>query len=191
MNIYHRRLCRSAGWNAVVRDYIVPDTLAGLDVGKDVLEIGPGFGATTAVLAESCELLTALEYDRRLARRLQRLYPQVTVNQGDGAAMPFEDGRFSAVVCFTMLHHLPNRERQDLLFAEARRVLKPGGVFAGSDTLGGWRTRLIHLADTYVPLDRVQLPGRLRSAGFTDITIPQGHPGLHFAARRGPTPSSA
>ncbi|MFZ0041798.1 MAG: class I SAM-dependent methyltransferase, partial [Solirubrobacteraceae bacterium] len=33
--------------------------------------------------------------------------------QGDATRMPFEDQRFSAVVCFTMLHHIPSRNLVD------------------------------------------------------------------------------
>ena len=51
--------------------------------------------------------------------------------------MPFADATFSAVVCLTMLHHLPDPELQDRLFAEVHRVLGPGGVFCGSDNQVG------------------------------------------------------
>ncbi|GHF16232.1 hypothetical protein GCM10010359_17110 [Streptomyces morookaense] len=45
---------------------------------------------------------------------------------GGGTHMPFADGRFDSVVCFTMLHHVPTPAAQDRLFAEAHRVLRPG-----------------------------------------------------------------
>jgi hypothetical protein len=44
------------------------------------------------------------------------------VNQcpaGDATAMSLPDNAFSAVVCFTMLLHLPSAEAQNNLFAEA------------------------------------------------------------------------
>jgi len=40
--------------------------------------------------------------------------------------MPFEDGSFDVVTCFAVLHHLFSFKG---LVKEARRVLKPGGVF--------------------------------------------------------------
>jgi hypothetical protein len=45
MNLIHRWLCSSARWNKVVETYILPWTLEGLNLGSDVLEVGPGPGA--------------------------------------------------------------------------------------------------------------------------------------------------
>jgi hypothetical protein len=50
-------------------------------------------------------------------------------------------------------------------------MLEPGGVFAGSDGVPALLFRLIHIADTYNPIAPKDLPGRLRSAGFTDVRI--------------------
>jgi SAM-dependent methyltransferase len=72
-------------------------------------------------------------------------------------------------VCFTMLHHVPTVRLQDQLFAEAFRVLRPGGVFAGSDRLPSLPFRLIHLGDVYNPVTAEDLRARLGQAGFTDI----------------------
>src|SRR3954451_2809076 len=47
----------------------------------------------------------------------------------DGVRLPFEDGSFDAVYCKQVLEHV--REPGPLL-AEVSRVLRPGGVFAGS-----------------------------------------------------------
>ena len=104
-------------------------------LGDEVLEFGPGFGATTRVLARRCDKLTVLELDDGYCRRLRaQLGEKVTVTQGDATRMPFEDQRFSTVAYFTMLHHVPSRELQDRALAEAMRVLRHGGLFAGSDS---------------------------------------------------------
>jgi ubiquinone/menaquinone biosynthesis C-methylase UbiE len=42
------------------------------------------------------------------------------------------DAAFDGVVCFTMLHHVPSALLQYRLLAEVARVLRPGGVFAGT-----------------------------------------------------------
>ena len=56
-----------------------------------------------------------------------------------------------------MLHHLDPPALQDRAFAEVARVLRPGGCFAGTDSLGVGRLfKLIHIGDT-LALDR---PGR-------------------------------
>ena len=82
-----------------------------MDLGDEVLEIGPGFGATTRVLARRDGALSVLELEPRYCERLRReLGDRVGVVQGDATKMPFADGRFSGVVCFTMLHHLPSSD---------------------------------------------------------------------------------
>jgi ubiquinone/menaquinone biosynthesis C-methylase UbiE len=171
MNAYHRRFCASPDWATFVKETLLPWGLDGVDLGDDVLEIGPGFGVTTRLLAGQVPRLTALEVDDGFAERLRATADSVEVVSGDGAAMPFPDNRFSAVVCFTMLHHVPSRALQDRLFAQARRVLRPGGVFAGTDSQSSWRFRLIHLFDTMVVVDPKTLPERLRAAGLSDIRV--------------------
>ena len=49
MNFIHQRICSSDKWAARVRE-VLPERLAGVELGPDVLEIGPGYGATTRVL---------------------------------------------------------------------------------------------------------------------------------------------
>ena len=44
MNLVHRWLCNSALWQARVEERIIPWALAELELGKKVLEIGPGPG---------------------------------------------------------------------------------------------------------------------------------------------------
>jgi SAM-dependent methyltransferase len=183
LNRYHQRLCRSPEWAAYVADSLVPRALDGVPLGEDVLELGPGYGASTRPLAERTASLTALESDPKLASRLRaRLGQSVTVVDGDATSMTFGDSTFSAVVCFTMLHHLPSSAAQDRLFAEAARVLVPGGVFAGTDSQPSWRFRLIHLADTCNPVDPGTLAGRLTAAGFSQIQIDTSRRAVSFVA---------
>jgi SAM-dependent methyltransferase len=184
VNVIHHRICRSARWRRRVRERLLPWALNGVDVTGRVLEIGPGFGATTQVLADRAGELTAVEVDPRLAQRLRDRVPgPVDVVTGDGADLPFPDARFDAVLCFTMLHHVPSAEHQDRIFAEARRVLVPGGVFAGSDSLTSPRFRLLHLGDVLVPVDPGTLPDRLRAAGFADVKVSTAGRALRFRAR--------
>jgi SAM-dependent methyltransferase len=172
MNRIHRAVCSSRVWNRAVGESIMPWTLDGLDLGDDVLEVGPGFAATTKVLAERPGTLTALEIDHASARGLAGEFgSRVAIVAGDGAAMPFRADRYSAVVCFTMLHHVPSSQLQDQLFAEAVRVLQPGGVFAGSDSQPSLAMTLIHLRDTLVPMPPDTLAERLIDAGLVDVEV--------------------
>lgn len=78
---------------------------------------------------------------------------------------------FDGVVCFTMLHHIRSTELQNKLFVEVARVLRPGGVFAGTDSLESRVMRLIHLFDTLVLVDPETLPRRLTAAGFENVQV--------------------
>jgi SAM-dependent methyltransferase len=180
MNEDHAVLCSSSEWAEHIAGTVLPAALGALTLGDDVLEIGPGYGASTRELVDKVASLTALEVDETLANDLATAFPRVTVVQGSGDHLPFEDGRFSAVVCFTMLHHVLTPQMQDGLFAEARRVLMPGGVFAGSDSIDNPDWRDLHAGDTCTPVDPTDLPRRLTTAGFVDIDVREAEPGYWF-----------
>src|SRR5438445_5308932 len=97
MNWFHRQVCRSGRWRRRVKGELLPWALEGVELGDDVLEIGPGPGVTTDLLRGWTRRLTVLEVDEAaaaaLAKRLDR--SGVRVVHGDGATMPFADGAFS------------------------------------------------------------------------------------------------
>jgi SAM-dependent methyltransferase len=189
MNEEHRCACASDDWRAVVRDLIMPWALAAVDLGGDVIEVGPGYGATTDVLRERVPRLTAVEIDPELATALsQRLAgTNVEVVEGDATALGFETSRFSGAACFSMLHHVPSPALQDRLLAEVARVLRPAGVLVASDSLDNPDLRAFHHDDTYVPIDPADLAGRLGNAGFVDIELRQNQFAWTAVARRSPT----
>jgi SAM-dependent methyltransferase len=85
-----------------------------------------------------------------------------------------------------MLHHVPSVTLQDQLLAEAWRVLRPGGVFAGLDTASGVLLRLAHIGDTMVPVDPTTLSHRLETAGFDEVEVKKGLGEFRFQAIRAP-----
>ncbi|MEV4612491.1 class I SAM-dependent methyltransferase [Kitasatospora sp. NPDC049258] len=170
MNTAHRRLCSSQQWARTTEEQILPWALQDIDLGTDVLELGPGYGANLRVLVERVPRLTAVEIDLATVRLLERDYgARARIVHGDAADLQLPDGAYSAVVCFTMLHHVPTDALQDRIFAEAFRVLRPGGVFAGSDSQPSLPFRLLHIGDTMNTLDADLLPARLSAAGFTEV----------------------
>jgi SAM-dependent methyltransferase len=70
-----------------------------------------------------------------------------------------------------MLHHMPTSAGQQLLLQEAFRVLKPGGVFLGSDSLASNDLHHFHSGDDYNPVDPASFLTRLQVAGFTQLTL--------------------
>lgn len=186
VNRAHHWYCAREAWKRHVREDLVPQALSGLELGDAVLEVGPGFGPATDVLAGMADRLTVLEIDQGLASALRRrLGDRVDVVHGDATAMPFSDGEFSAAACFTMLHHIPSVDAQDRLFGEVHRVLRPGAPFAGTDSTGrGIGFALLHLGDIRVVIDPDDLPARLQAAGFEDVTVDVGPDAFRFRARR-------
>ncbi len=163
-----------------------PGILSGTELGSEVLEVGPGPGLTSDFLRTRVERLTALEAEPRLASKLRlRLGgTNVVVVTGNAAAMPFPDAAFSGCATFTMLHHVPSAAMQDEVLREIRRVLRPGGELAGCDSLPSAYMRLIHMGDTFVPVDPDGLPNRLEAAGFEVIRVERAANFFRFHARR-------
>ena len=186
MNWIHRRLCRSGLWRKMLEERIVPWVLEGVELGPDLLEVGPGPGLTTDLLRRQAARMTAIEIDLTLAETLgARLRgSNVIVVGGDATAMPFEDARFTGAVSFTMLHHVPSRALQDKLVGEVGRVLKPGAMFAGTDSRQSLIMRLLHIHDTLVPVDPASFAARLEAAGFEDVFIETNAQAFRFRARR-------
>jgi SAM-dependent methyltransferase len=108
----------------------------------------------------------------------------VTVQCGDATAMPFPDQVFSGAACLTVLHHVRSLTLQDQLFAEVYRVLRPGGIFAGTDSMQSLLMTIFHIRDTMLPVDPAALPRRLETAGFRDVKVEIGGAPFRFLARR-------
>lgn len=185
MNQQHLALCASAEWAETVEREIFPWVLGERDLGDDVLEIGPGPGLTTERLVRRVPRLTAVEADPRLADELRaRLGTEVTVLNADATDLPLANDRFSAVVCCTMLHHVPSSEAQDALLAEVARVLRKGGLLLGVDSIDRPEWRELHEGDTCVPVDPSTFADRLYAAGFAEADVERGDTRFRFAAVR-------
>lgn len=96
-----------------------------------VLELAAGTGVVTRALASSLPAsvsITATDLNQAMldeasARGTAR---PVEWRQADALQLPFEDGTFDAVVCQFGVMFFPDKAAA---FAEARRVLAPGGTF--------------------------------------------------------------
>ena len=175
MNRTHLEYLASSEWADRLQTDLLPWLASTIELGDDVLEIGPGPGLTTDLLRQRVAAVTAVELDADLAAdlRVRLAGSNVEVIWGDGTELPLPDNRFSAATCFAMLHHVPSEAAQDQLFGELHRVLRPGGSFVATDSLDTERIRQAHIDDTYVPLDPATLESRLRAAGFANITLVQ------------------
>ena len=116
-----------------LRDRYTPDQIRALHY----LEMGCGAGSNLLWLVEKGTMVSGVDIAPKalaLARaRLERAQAAERIGQlveGSVDATPFPDGHFDGVIEACVFQHLarPTRLRA---FAEVRRLLKPGGVFAG------------------------------------------------------------
>lgn len=186
VNPIHRVYCRSHRWRSRLED-LLPWATDGVALsGAAVLELGSGPGLTTDWLRSRTGSLVAVEQNKSDAESLRRRAPDVEVYHADATALPFRASTFDTVLCFTMLHHVPSTELQDRLFAEAARVLRPGGTFAGSDSTWSPLLALAHMGDSFQLVDPKHIEARLHSAGFMTVNTETRRGSFRFVAR---TPS--
>ncbi len=151
----------------------MPDALRNTDLGRDIIEIGPGPGFTTDVLRSVSTRVTAVEVDPDLAGplKLRLAGTNVEVVCGDAVALDFPDNRFTGAASFHMLHHIPTVDEQDRALAELARVVNKGGVLVAADGVFSEGSQAFHAGDTYNPIDPDSLAQRLGSVGFTSINV--------------------
>jgi ubiquinone/menaquinone biosynthesis C-methylase UbiE len=185
MNENHARVCPSQEWAEHLQGDVMPRALDGVNLGASMLEVGPGPGASTDLLRHRVQRLVALELEEPAADRLCQLYTDgnVEIVVGDATAMAFEGDSFDSVACFTMLHHVPTVTQQNRMLSEILRVLRPGGVLVGSDSLASVELHDFHEGDVYNPIEPAVFLVRLQTLGFDRLTIGV-HDELTFVAHK-------
>lgn len=112
-----------------------------LDAASRVLDIGSGLGGPARTLAEAygCHV-TGIDLTQAFCDAAQAFSERLGLDgktafrQGDATDLPFEDDSFDAAMT---IHVAMNIAAKDRLYREARRVVKPGGIFAVYDVLQG------------------------------------------------------
>ena len=98
---------------------------------KAVLNIGCGFGWFEIwALKMGVRRLTAIEIaEENLETARQHIHdPRLEFKVGTGAAIPLPDASCDTVVSWEVIEHIPP-QTEPLMFADVKRVLKPGGAF--------------------------------------------------------------
>ena len=101
-----------------------------LSAGQTVFDCGTGMGFYLKVIAAlypGCRLF-GIDLGTRVVRYARaHLPPTATVVQGNIHSLPFADEAFDRVIMSEVLEHLEDDARG---LAEARRVMRPGGILA-------------------------------------------------------------
>lgn len=116
-------------------------SLAGLREGMRVLDVGGGPGGAARTLASElgCRV-TVLDLTEEFCRvgqwltELTGLSERVTFQHGNALAMPFADASFDAVLTQHSSMNIADKAR---LYAEIRRVLRPGGRLGLHEIVAG------------------------------------------------------
>jgi SAM-dependent methyltransferase len=97
-------------------------------VGRDVLEIGLGYGSLSQKIAESGARYVGLDIAagpvEMVRHRMQQAGLSGQAEQGSIVGAPFPDESFDCVITIGCLHHTGDMGRA---IAECRRMLRPGG----------------------------------------------------------------
>lgn len=93
-----------------------------------VLEVGCGTGhwlETLRARPTSSRRLAGVEPSAEMIARARTAAPDALLVRARAEQLPWRDASFDRVYCVNALHHFSDRAR---FFAEARRILKPGGA---------------------------------------------------------------
>lgn len=145
----------------------------------DVLELGVGSGATFPFYTGAVRALTAIDVSPRMLDRAREraagaAFP-VTFLEADFQTLPFPDGAFDTVVASLALCGIPD---PPALFAETRRVLRPGGALLALEHVRPGFAPLGLALDLLTPVSELAIgcawnrrtPELLRAAGF-DVSV--------------------
>jgi ubiquinone/menaquinone biosynthesis C-methylase UbiE len=112
-----------------------------LDSSTRVLDLGSGLGGPARTLAEvyGCHV-TGIDLTQEFCNAATTLSTwvgmseRVAFQQGDATQLPFADGQFDRAITIHVAMNIPAK---DQMYSEARRVLRPGGLFGVYDILQG------------------------------------------------------
>ncbi|GGM37926.1 class I SAM-dependent methyltransferase [Promicromonospora citrea] len=130
------------GWSATydvegnscfpMRDDLLAPLLDPLPTGR-VLDAACGSGAVTRQLLDRGHDVVGVDGSPGMLGLARRAVPEATLLEGDLAALPLPDGDVDHVTCTLALSHVSDLRP---FFAEAARVIRPGGHLITLDVRG-------------------------------------------------------
>lgn len=93
--------------------------------GSRVLDMGCGYGTTTAHLAKAGIDCTGIDYDPTAVAEAQRRFPNARYLNANAEELPFPDASFDVIVMRDALHHLYREADFAKVRGEVLRVASP------------------------------------------------------------------
>jgi len=166
----------------------VPATLDAVNVtqGVSLLDVCTGPGMLASAAQQRGAQVMGLDFSSEMIGIAKRSVPGAEFKQGDACNLPFENGKFDAVVCGFGIFHLPEPRRALL---EMHRVLKHGGrvatsvwegpkstngmgiLFGSIKAHGNLDVPLPHGPDFFQFSEQEKMASALQDAGFCDIEV--------------------
>lgn len=168
-----------AGWERVAQAYAdaFPGLTAqfgeplldatGVGEGMRVLDVCAGPGVVARAAARRGARAMGLDFSRAMVDVARAANPGIEFREGDAQELPFPAATFDRVVMNFGVLHLSNPDRA---FAEARRVLRPGGRY-------GFTVWAAHARNRGMGI----VAGAVERFGEPAVGIPHGPDRLRFA----------
>jgi SAM-dependent methyltransferase len=134
--------------------------------GTRLLDVATGPGFVAAAARERGASVVGIDFAAAAVELARRVYPGVDFREGDAEDLAFPDTSFDAVL---MNYGAPHLGRPERAFAEAFRVLAPGGRYAFT----AW-AKPEHAVGFGIVLGAIQAHGDL------NVPVPSGPPFFRF-----------
>jgi len=161
----------TTGPNEDASDVVASVLAAELPPGSDIVDVANGLGAQDLVIrsvARPRNLVAVNITESQLRSGRARLEEaSATPLVADATALPLADVSADGIISIEAAFHFPSRHR---FFAEARRVLRPGGVLSMSD-VSAERSRTLSPLEAVAGLTNLRVWGIRRRSLMTSAQI--------------------
>jgi SAM-dependent methyltransferase len=180
----------AAFWDKVARERIYAafdkeeyenyiDTLGADLTGKTIVDIGSAAGVSAALFAARGATVYGIDISPELIAQAKTLWPEyqdrLHFQVGDAEKLELKDASVDGCFFGGVLHHFPDR---DGVYAEAARILKPGGRFIAVEPnrldfleLIEWGVAELRgkLSPNEYPIDPFSMKTEMQTHGFSPV----------------------